>query len=100
MCTLNHSFMMKLAWEILANRKGLQTEIIKRKYHLGGTQMDIHRPPTSTSNVCKGILKVWEKVLEGALWAISDGEKTLFCVDRWATTQFPSRNYSTVRVVI
>ena len=61
----NEAYFMKLAWDIISNPNALWVRILVAKYCKNGIQNISVQNSANSSPLWKGILKVWEKVVQG-----------------------------------
>ena len=69
----NEAYFIKLAWGIISNPNALWVRILVAKYCKNGIQNISVQNSANSSPLWKGILKVWEKVVQGTRWAINNG---------------------------
>ncbi|CAN1167006.1 Putative ribonuclease H protein At1g65750 [Linum perenne] len=80
---LNKAFLMKLVWGLLKNPSDLWAKVLIAKYLKKTPEGFVLARKTGFSAIWRGILKVWQNVVNGLQRSIGDGRGTRFWTDRW-----------------
>jgi len=79
---VNLAFQAKLAWKIVADTKGLWTDIIKHKYLRLSTLFDC-KPKSTDSSAWRSILRSRVINRKGIRWKVGNGKTIRFWWDNW-----------------
>ena len=108
---MNEALMMKLAYAILRNEDSLWVKILRNKYQCGETGMPIITYKPGSSNIWKGITKIWDKVIQAAFiphgdvpnsvqWSLtSNGDFTVESAYSFIAGNQPVRNNSIWKII-
>ncbi|CAN1844818.1 Putative ribonuclease H protein At1g65750 [Linum perenne] len=80
---LNQAFLMKLVWGVLSRPEDLWVKVLVSKYLKHSDTGWVPARKTGLSVVWREMLKVWNNVEDGLQWAIRDGKRTRFWLDKW-----------------
>lgn len=73
---LNQAYILKLAWQLIANKDKLWVKIMRTKYNCGIQNMPSMSYRQNSSSMWKAIVKVWELVENNTSWIIKDMVET------------------------
>ncbi|CAN1281473.1 Putative ribonuclease H protein At1g65750 [Linum perenne] len=80
---LNKAFLMKIVWGLLNNPSELWAKVLIAKYLKKTPEGFVLARKSGFSAIWRGILKVWQNVVNGLQRSIGDGRGTRFWTDRW-----------------
>ncbi|CAN1784070.1 Putative ribonuclease H protein At1g65750 [Linum perenne] len=86
---LNRAFLMKIAWGLISRPEELWSKVLMTKYLDPTRPGFVLRSKGGYSAVWRGILSVWNDMLNGTHWSIRDGKKTRFWTDIWLDSGVP-----------
>ncbi|XP_025679132.1 uncharacterized protein [Arachis hypogaea] len=80
---VNHSFMMKLGWGLIANKDSLWARVLRSKYKCRSDILPRVNRKSSMSNLWKEIVSAWHDIERNSIWRIGDGSQIKFWEHNW-----------------
>ncbi|XP_055960979.1 uncharacterized protein LOC126672148 [Mercurialis annua] len=80
---MNEALLMKIGWNLVANRDVFLVNLLRCKYKLSDNMAPELSNTGGASHLWRSVGKVWKKIQEGVRWALCDGSIIRFWLDPW-----------------
>ncbi|KAF7827037.1 putative ribonuclease H protein At1g65750 family [Senna tora] len=97
---MNQAYLMKAGWGLIHKKEALWARVLRSKYSCGTDLIPRVQMKSDSSNMCKGISKVWEELDKHLSWKIGDGKTVDFWEDVWIPELGPLKNHATNEHVV
>ncbi|KAF7834787.1 putative ribonuclease H protein At1g65750 family [Senna tora] len=90
----NQAFLMKMGWGIIIHKSNdLWAQVLRGKYACGNDIIPQVKSRMNSSNLWRGVSKVWHNVENNLCWRIGNGLKVNFWHDVWMHEYGPLKNH-------
>lgn len=79
----NRAMMMKLGWGLIEQPDAFWVRVLREKYKCGHNVLQMVNKTCNMLATWRGIVTIWNDVLNGIHWILGNGRRACFWVDVW-----------------